>query len=404
MSVAPPRLAGLALCAVQFFLALSWTVYVLFLPQLAAQAGIPKTAVIYILMLDQAVFLFVDFAAGVAADRVAHQVHRLGMAILAATGVSCLAFLLLPIVAPHGSVLAFIAITALWSVTSSALRAPPLALMGRYMDRRSQPGLVALSLFGLGLATAIAPYLGLALRQVDPRWPFALSSLALALATLGIVWAERALSRASGPARALDDVATPPPPGATRWLLGLLSAALLAAVAFQLHVFLNSLAAYRRFVGEAGLAPLVPVFWIGFNLFLLPASMLSRRLAVHSVMGASAVVAALAAALAHQTTSLPLLLAAQVVAGAAWACLMMSAFAAALAIGRSGRQGRFTGALSSMLALAALLRLAVVAAQAPQPGAAEALLRWAPSVAWVLAAALLFALWRHGRLAGTVSR
>ena len=81
----------------QFFLALSWTVYVLFLPQLAAQAGIPKTAVIYILMLDQAVFLFVDFAAGVAADRVARGVHRLGMAILAATGVSCLAFLLLPI-------------------------------------------------------------------------------------------------------------------------------------------------------------------------------------------------------------------------------------------------------------------------------------------------------------------
>jgi len=55
-----PRRVGLSIAVVQFFFALTWTVYVIYLPQLAAQVGIPKSAVIWLLMLDQLVFLVAD--------------------------------------------------------------------------------------------------------------------------------------------------------------------------------------------------------------------------------------------------------------------------------------------------------------------------------------------------------
>ena len=70
---------GLYLGVVQFFFAASWIVYVLYLPQLAAQAGIGKAAVAWILMADQLVFVFADYASGVAADRVSRAVGRIGV-------------------------------------------------------------------------------------------------------------------------------------------------------------------------------------------------------------------------------------------------------------------------------------------------------------------------------------
>lgn len=65
-----PRPLGLAVAGAQLMLALSWTVYVVFLPALAAQAGLPPAAVPLLLMADQAVFLVADYASGVASDRV----------------------------------------------------------------------------------------------------------------------------------------------------------------------------------------------------------------------------------------------------------------------------------------------------------------------------------------------
>ncbi len=186
---------GLYLGVVQFFFAASWIVYVLYLPQLAAQAGIGKAAVAWILMADQLVFVFADYASGVAADRVSRAVGRIGQSVLAATLVSCAAFLALPFVAPGASPAIFLALTLIWAVTSSALRAPPLSLVGKHAAKPTQPVLVALSLLGLGVANAMSPYLGLTLRGVDPRIPFLLSSVALALVTLGLVAVERKLAR-----------------------------------------------------------------------------------------------------------------------------------------------------------------------------------------------------------------
>jgi hypothetical protein len=61
---------GLYFAALQLFFTLCWTLYAAYLPALAASAGIPPGAVIFILMLDQAVFMVADFATGVWGDRV----------------------------------------------------------------------------------------------------------------------------------------------------------------------------------------------------------------------------------------------------------------------------------------------------------------------------------------------
>ena len=214
---------GLYLGVVQFFFAASWIVYVLYLPQLAAQAGIDKAAVAWILMADQLVFVFADYASGVAADRVSRAVGRIGG--VAAGGDAGLLRRLPRLALRRARRLAgvFLALTLIWAVTSSALRAPPLSLVGKHAAKPTQPVLVALSLLGLGVANAMSPYLGLTLRGVDPRIPFLLSSVALALVTLGLVAVERKLVReraAGGAAAAAQRRRRPAPtprPDRRRW-------------------------------------------------------------------------------------------------------------------------------------------------------------------------------------------
>jgi len=386
---------GLYLGVVQFFFAACWIVYVLYLPQLAAQAGIGKAAVAWILMADQLVFVFADYASGVAADRVSRAVGRIGGWLLAATLVSCAAFLALPFVAPGASPGVFLALTLIWAATSSALRAPPLSLIGKHAAKPAQPVLVALSLLGVGVANAISPYLGLTLRGVDPRIPFVLSSLALALVTLGLVAVERKLLRESAagdtaaaavaaPARGADTAAGPAP--------GVIAAALFAALAFQVHVFIDSAPLYLRLAALEQMPTLSPVFWIGFNLGLVPLSFAAKRWPSAWVMGGAALVAAAAAGAATIVATLPVLIAVQCVAGAAWAGVIASAFAWALARGGAGQAGAFAGAISSVLALATLLRMGSVSAGWPKaPGFSDALIWW-PLVGWLAASLVIVGL------------
>lgn len=141
----------------------TWIVYVIYLRQLVAQAGPPKGAAAWMRMADQLVFA--DDAAGVAADRVGRVVGRIGLLVLAATVVSVLAFLALPFVAPPGSPAVLVAVVMGWAVTSSALRAPPLALLGKHVAKPSRPFLIGLSRLGLGVANGFAPYLAAAARR-----------------------------------------------------------------------------------------------------------------------------------------------------------------------------------------------------------------------------------------------
>ncbi|MBK8105185.1 MAG: hypothetical protein IPK42_06325 [Betaproteobacteria bacterium] len=269
---ASPKGLGLAVAAAQLALALSWTVYVVFLPALAAQAGLPPRAVLWLLVVDQAVFVLADYACGVASDRVLALHRRLAPWLAGATVLSAAAFLALPWLAPQGSPAVFVAVTLLWTATSSALRAPPLNLIGRHAAKPAQPGLVALAMLGLGLAAAVAPWLALWLKGADPRWPFVCASAGVVLAALALAWAERH----AAPRPVAVSTPSQPPAAASRWLL-LLAAALLAALALQLHTSLNAAAQFRRFVAADALPLWLPVFWAAFNLALWPAMKLAPK-------------------------------------------------------------------------------------------------------------------------------
>ena len=289
MDRATPHRIGLYLAVVQFIFTLTWTVYVIFLPKLAAQAGIPKQWVVFILLLDQVVFVIMDFAMGLAADRVSKVLGKLGYLILGVTLASCLAFLLLPFAAPQGAAWLFLLLTMLWAVSSSALRAPPLVLIGKHAAAPAVPWLSALSLFGLGLAGAVSPYLAITLRDFDPKLPFVISSIALALATAGIIWAERALAR-TAPAAPRGETAGKP----VRPVIWFFLAVLLVGLGFQIHFSLNSAPLYLRLAKADQLQYLMPVFWIGFNLLVLPASFATKRYGGIAVASVGAIVAAAA--------------------------------------------------------------------------------------------------------------
>src|SRR3954466_7981680 len=121
---------GVYLAMLQLVFTLGWTTYVIYLPKLAASVGIAPSAVILILMLDQAIFTISDTAMGIAADKVARFAGRLGLFVGALTAISCTAFVALPFVAGSGpgAQAWFIALIVVWAITSSALRAPPLTL------------------------------------------------------------------------------------------------------------------------------------------------------------------------------------------------------------------------------------------------------------------------------------
>jgi hypothetical protein len=397
-----PGAIGLYLAVVQLLFALTWVVYVIYLPQLAEAAGLPRSVVPWLLMLDQLVFMACDLAVGFASDRAAAVLGRLGGWMVGATLLSMAAFVAMPFVAAAGGP-ALLVLTVVWAITSSLLRAPPLTLLGRYAAKPAQPVLVALVLLGGGLASALAPYLALALKGLDPRGPFVLSSLALAAVVLGMVAAERALARA----RAADPAADVPATAASaskrrpaaRPIPGFLLAALLAALAFQLQANVVQAPLYLRLAGADQLPWLMPLFWAGFNIALMPASLATRRWGGLLVMAVGAALTALAGAMASVASllgSVALLGTLMTLAGSGWAVLLMSAFSSALWFGHTGREGRMSGALNALLAAATLLRLGPVTMLAPSPGLA-ADWGWLPALGFALAAATLFAIHQRAR-------
>ena len=63
--------------AVQCLLALSWTMYVLFLPGMLAAAGIERRWFLFVLMADQLIFAACDWAAGVYVDQMRNRIEDL---------------------------------------------------------------------------------------------------------------------------------------------------------------------------------------------------------------------------------------------------------------------------------------------------------------------------------------
>lgn len=384
------RRVGIYFALLQLIFTLAWTVYIIFLPQLAAEAGIAKSWILWILVADQLVFVIADWLMGARADRMSRIVGRLGPRLALITLFSALAFLLLPLIAPLASPLLFLTLTFLWTVTSSALRAPPLMLIGKYAGAGAQPFIAGLWLFGFGIAGAVAPYLTGVLRDADARLPFALASIAVAVTAWALAWAERHLA-AAAPLTAETPAHKP------LSIAAFLAVVALTALGFQVHFSLSSAPQYLRFVQPAELGQLMPVFWVGFNLAMLPLTVLIRRHGDFKVLAAGAATGALALGYATQAGSLVLLIAAQLAAGAAWAAVMFGAFGAAILLGRSGREGFATGGMFSMFAFAAMLRILMIATQLNQDAGLQQMLAWLPAACWAAAALLLMVLLNRGR-------
>ncbi|WP_441232712.1 MFS transporter [Bradyrhizobium sp. 1200_D9_N1_1] len=375
---------GLYLAVLQLVFTLGWTTYVVYLPRLAADVGLAPAVVIFILMLDQAIFTIADTAMGIAADRIAPVVGRLGLFVGVLAAISCAAFVALPFVAGigAGAQVGLIALIVVWSVTSSALRAPPLTLLGKYRARPQVPFLAALAMLGYGLSGAVSPYLGVMLRAHDARLPFVISGAVLLLTALGLSRIEYDVARDT----------SPPTPAEAAKPLGLVPIAFIVAMValalgYQLHFAMNSAPFYLRFAKPDELQWLMPVFWIGFNIAMFPASLIVKHRGGLIVMGAAGLLGAVAIAAAELAGSLNTLIAAQFLAGAAWGCMLMSAISAALAIGSTGAEGKVTGLVFSALALGTFARMAAVAGGLQKMPEYAPLLHWAPVACWSVAGA-----------------
>jgi len=375
--------AGIYLAFLQLVFTLGWTTYVIYLPKLAAQVGIAPAAMIFVLMMDQAIFTITDTAMGIAADRIATLVGRLGMIVAALTALSCVAFAALPFVASAGGAKSvFIALIVIWAVTSSALRAPPLLLLGKYAARPRIPFLAALAMLGYGLAGALSPYLGVVLRDTDARLPFVISSVVILITTFALSRVERDLAddavRAKSPA--------PPKAFGTVPIIFIVTMVLLA-LGYQLHFAINSGPFYLRFAKPNDLQWLMPVFWIGFNIAMFPVSLIVKHRGGLIVMGAAGLLGSAAVLVAQVAGGLNTEIVAQFIAGAAWGCMLMSAVSAALAIGHTGAEGKVTGLVFSALALATFARMAAVAGGLQKLPDYAPLLHWAPVACWSVAGA-----------------
>jgi hypothetical protein len=382
--------AGVYLAVLQLVFTLLWTVYVIYLPKLAANVGIAPSAVIFILMMDQLIFTVTDTAMGIVADRISRVVGRLGLIVGVLTAISCAAFVALPFVAGRGpsAQAALIVLIAVWAITSSALRAPPLTLLGKYSARPSRPFLAALVMLGYGVAGALSPYLGVALRDTDARLPFIISSVVLLMVALALSRVERGLVQAAArPGRPV-----PPAKPLGRVPVMFIASMVILAFGYQLHFSINSAPFFLRFAKPADLEWLMPVFWIGFNIAMFPASVVTRRRGGLVVMGAAGLLGAVAVIGAEMAGSLNMLIVTQFIAGAAWGCMLMSAVSAALAIGEIGAEGKVVGLVFSALALATFARLAAVAGGLQKLPDYAPLLHWAPVACWSVAGAGLLVL------------
>src|SRR5258708_2380313 len=375
---------GVYLAILQLVFTLGWTTYVIYLPKLAAEVGIAPTAVILILMMDQAIFTVTDTTMGIVADKISAVVGRLGVFVGALTAISCAAFVTLPYVAGtgHGAKTWFIALIVVWAMTSSALRAPPLTLLAKHRAKPQIPFLSALAMLRYGLAGAVSPYLGVVLVKHDARLPFVISSVVLLITALALSKVEHDLAEDSS---ATKPAATAKPLGKVPMIF--IVSMVILSLGYQLHFSINSAPFYLRFAKPDDLQWLMPVFWIGFNIAMFPASVATKHRGGFIMMGPAGLLGALAVIAAAFGAHANTLIVTQFIAGAAWGCMLMSAISAALAIGDSGAEGKVVGLVFSALALGTFARMAAVAGGLQKLPEYAPLLHWAPVACWSVAGA-----------------
>jgi hypothetical protein len=136
----------------------------------------------------------------------------------------------------------------------------------------------------------------------------------------------------------------------------------------------------------------MPVFLVGFSVGMFPASLITKRWGGLPVMGVAGFIGAIAIVVMEFSGTLEVVVAAQLIAGAAWGGILMSAFAAAAALGYAGAEGKTTGVLFSALALATFARMATTASGALNDPSLAPLLHWAPIACWAVCGTVLMGL------------
>ena len=340
--------SGLALASVQFFFTLGWTVYATYLPELLKGAGIALTWLPWLLMADQLIFATMDIAFGMVADRVADGYRKLAHLLLWLTTVSAGAFLLLPLLASISSGLLLV-VLIIWVVSASVVRAPTMVLLSKRAKASQKGRLVAGYAFGMALASALSPFLGLLLKGADPRLPFAISALTLLAAVF-------VLLRFSGsqPAETESDA---PPPLPFNAYLPLLLVLGLATFAFQLHAFVNAGPLYLAHVAKESLPWLMPLLWLGFSAALLGVGRLVKRFGALSVAATGLLLTAIASYASVTVNTLEALIFFQVLAGAGWALAFSGLMERAAADGTRGAEGVFMGSFFAITALGSFARI-----------------------------------------------
>lgn len=375
---------ALYLAVIQFVFVSTWTLYVVFLPELLLRAGVEKSWLPRILIADQLLMVVFDLAFGIAAARGMQHYGRIAPAILGVALTSCAAFLLLPQAGASATLL--LALTVLWVITSSALRAPLFALLSRHAASPERTTLAGMMTLGMALAGMIAPWLGMKLKGLDPSLPFIVSSLALAALVLPLAAAERAAGLKSASSEAPP--ASPPLPAAL--FFGLLLAAALGS-----QVFFNLAAApgYSRHFDSSALVWLMPLFWVGVASGSLIAGPLGRRRGPFLAFATGCLAATTGALLFRFADAAPLVPLGQMLGGIGWGIALCSAFSITERYAPAPRNTAMLGGLFSVLAMAAMTRIGV-----NLNGLAEAAAPL-PAALWLVAgAATLFAATRKQTL------
>jgi hypothetical protein len=167
-------------------------------------------------------------------------------------------------------------------------------------------------------------------------------------------------------------------------------ATVIFAFGFQLHFFFNSAPRFKQFTSD--ISTLMPVFWVGFSVGMFPASLITKRWGGLPAMGLFGLIGAIAIVVMEFSGTFEVVVAAQLIAGAAWGCILMSAFSAATALGYTGAEGKTTGVLFSALALATFARMATTASGALNDPSLAPLLHWAPVMCWMIGGLTLMVL------------
>ncbi len=369
--------SGLALAGVQFFFTLGWTVYALMLPGLLATAGIAASWSPMLLMADQLIFAAMDIGFGVAADRMGEGYRRLAKLLLVLSTLSAVAFMLLPMAAgisPGISPGILLGVLVVWVISTSVVRAPTLVLLAKRAKAAQQRSLVIWYLAGMGLASALSPFLGLWLKGVDPRLPFTVSAVTLLLAVV-------VLLRVSGKGVAAKGQENPPQPASFSAYAPLLVVLGLAAFGFQIHAFVNAAPLYLAQAAKENLPWLMPLLWVGFFVTLSGVEPLVKRLGAMPMATFGIFLTALSSYASAAVNGQNGLIFLQLLAGAGWALAFAGLMEQAAMAGSRGAEGRFMGGFFAVTAICALARIAFAT-------------QWLPNlkdIQFVLPAALLLA-------------